>query len=296
MKALLAEYTIFHDPELAPEGEAMLGVLRESFERCGYQVVSPEGIDFLGEITRLASFCDFGLVIAPDHLLSRFTAAIEKLTHNLGCGSMNVAVCANKRQTSRILGQHGIPVPEEVQEGRRVIKPDTGCGSIGVRLGSGPLGEGEFGQRYIEGEHFSVSLVGSRLVGDACLYYSGNPPLVLALNRQHITIDDRGHFCYQGGETPVNDHKQYDEIVAVAQKAVSILGCQGYTGVDIVLADRPYVVDVNPRITTSIVGIVACMEEEIADILIRASRGEAPETVHFKGKIGYDRHGRVISP
>ena len=43
---------------------------------------------------------------------------------------------------------------------------------------------------------------------------------------------------------------------------------------DIVLADRPYVVDVNPRITTSIVGIVACMEEEIADVLVAASRGE----------------------
>ena len=292
MKALLAEYTVFHDTELAPEGAAMLNVLRRSFERCGYQVLSPEGADFMGEITRIAPDCDFGLVIAPDHLLSRFTAVIEQHTHNLGCGSMNVAVCANKRQTTRILAGHGIPVPEEVAEGERVIKPATGCGSIGVRLDSGSAGVGEFGQQYIEGEHLSVSLVGSRVVGDACLYFSGKPPLVLALNRQEITIDSDGRFSYSGGTTPV-DHERYDEIVDIATRTVNVLGCQGYAGVDIVLSDRPYVVDVNPRITTSIVGIAACMREEIADILVRASKGDAPESVHFNGKARYDGSGRV---
>ena len=32
-------------------------------------------------------------------------------------------------------------------------------------------------------------------------------------------------------------------------------------------------VDVNPRVTTSVVGIAAVMEEEIADVLVAASRG-----------------------
>lgn len=292
MKVLLAEYAVFHDPKLAPEGAAMLGVLRDSFVRCGYEVLTPTGGDFSTEITRIAPECDYGLVIAPDHLLSGFTATIEKHTHNLGCGSMSVAICANKRQTARILAGHGIAVPEEVTEGRRIIKPQTGCGSIGVRLDSGPCREGEFGQRFIEGEHLSVSLVGSRVIGDACLYYSGNPPLVLALNRQEISVDSNGALSYAGGETPV-DNDRFDEICDAAIRAATILGCQGYTGVDIVLADRPYVVDVNPRITTSIVGIAACMEEEIADILVRASEGNAPGSVHFNGKARYDSSGKV---
>ena len=42
MKVLLAEYTVAHDPGLAPEGAAMLRVLKESFERCGYEVMTPE--------------------------------------------------------------------------------------------------------------------------------------------------------------------------------------------------------------------------------------------------------------
>ncbi|MDP3564782.1 MAG: ATP-utilizing enzyme (ATP-grasp superfamily), partial [Methanoregula sp.] len=73
MKVLLAEYATCHDPALAPEGTAMLETIKQSFERCGYEVVQPCGADFAVEIEHLASSCDMGLVIAPDHLLARYT-------------------------------------------------------------------------------------------------------------------------------------------------------------------------------------------------------------------------------
>ncbi|MDI6720433.1 MAG: ATP-grasp domain-containing protein [Methanomicrobiales archaeon] len=290
-RALLAEYTVLHDPQLAPEGAAMLQVLRESFARCGYEVVSPSGNGFEAELERLAPACDLGLVIAPDHLIPRFTKIVEDHTHNIGCGSTAAAVCANKRLTGRVLASHGIAVPEEVQTGMRVIKPVMGCGAEGVRLSTDPPSGGEFGQRFIEGEHLSVSLVAGRVVGEACLYYSGAPPLLLALNRQDIRIAD-GRFEYRGGETPV-PHARKDEIADQAARAVTVLGCQGYTGVDVVVADRVYVVDVNPRITTSIIGIAACMEEEIARILVDASHGILPAEVHCRGRVQFQKDGSV---
>ena len=293
MKALLAEYAMFHDPLLAPEGEAMYRVIAASLERCGYQVQSPEQGDFGGEIRRLAPGCDIGLVIAPDHLLAKYTAVMERLTHNIGCGSMNIAVCANKRQTGEILARNGIPVPPEGVEGKKVIKPVTGCGSIGVRVSEDTPREGEFAQAFIEGEHLSVSLVGSRVVGNVCEFYSGDPPLVLAINRQIISKDTGGAFHYVGGETPVRGHPREEEILASAVRSLQVLGCQGYCGVDIVLGDRAYVVDVNPRITTSITGIAACMQEEIADVLVGASKGSGPREVHLTGIARYDSHGRV---
>jgi predicted ATP-grasp superfamily ATP-dependent carboligase len=294
MKVLLAEYATANDPALAPEGAAMLRVLAASFGRCGYEVVSPGPGDFGEEIARLAPGCDCGLVIAPDCLLYRYTAILERLTHNLGCGSMNAAVSADKRQTSRILARHGIAAPEEVTHGKGVVKPVTGCGSLGVVLTDRAPGPGEIATRYIEGEHLSVSLVASRVVGNACLYYTGEPSLPLALNRQIIRIDDEGRFHYEGGETPV-DHPRREEIRKTAARAVQVLGCQGYAGVDLVVTpDQVYVVDVNPRITTSIVGIVACMDEEIADILVTASRGEALAPVHLHGHVRFDSKGTVI--
>jgi len=292
MKALLAEYAQFHDSHLAPEGEVMLSVLSTSFSRCGYEVVTPEKGDFLDEIRRLAPECDVGLVIAPDHLLFSCNSVIEQLTHNIGCGSMNAAVCADKVQCSRILTRNGIPVPRSDPAGKKVVKPARGCGSVGVRLTDDTPGKGEFAQEYVDGEHLSVSLVGSRVVGDACSFYTGKPPLLLAVNRQNISVGEDGAFQYTGGETPVSHPKQ-DEIVETARKTVQVLGCQGYVGIDMVVGDQCYVVDVNPRITTSIVGIAACMQEEIADILVQASKGGGPDEVHLKGQVRFDCHGKV---
>src|SRR5512136_456247 len=122
MKVLLAEYTTVHDPLLAPEGAAMLAVLKRSFDHCGYDVVLPTGSDFGKEIERLAPTCDMGLVVAPDHLIARYTQILEQHTHNLGCGFMTAALCANKVQVGKILRLHTIPVPAEISAGRRVIK------------------------------------------------------------------------------------------------------------------------------------------------------------------------------
>ena len=144
MKILLAEYTTTRDPALAPEGTAMLSVLKTSFERCGHTVILPESGDFGEEIERLAPQCGMGLVIAPDNLLPRYTMLLEQHTHNLGCGFISAALCANKMQTARILRGHDIPVPEDCTNGTCIVKPVTGCGAQGVRLTTSPAGDKEF--------------------------------------------------------------------------------------------------------------------------------------------------------
>jgi len=292
MRVLLAEYAVAHDPALAREGAAMLAVLQKSFEHCGYEVISPGTGDFGAEIARIAPSCDYGLVIAPDHLLFRYTMQVEQFTNNIGCGSMGAAVCANKQKSAKILRSHGIPVPDEPGTGKRVVKPVSGCGASGVRLTDKPAGSGEFSQQYIAGENLSVSIVCNRVIGEACLNFSGEPPVILAINRQLIAVDGSGHFGYEGGETPV-DHPRSREITDVAVRAVNVLGCQGYCGVDIVLADEAYVVDVNPRVTTSLVGISACLKEEIAEIIIAAAHGNAPKELHMSGRVRFDKNGKV---
>lgn len=168
-----------------------------------------------------------------------------------------------------------------------MFKPEQGCGAQGVWISSGEPGTGEPCTGVHRRGASGVSLIGSRVTGNACSYYTGKALLLLAVNRQEIAIDDEGRFHYLGGETPVS-HPRHDEIVQTAVlQALNVLGCQGYCGIDIVLADRPYVVDVNPRITTSLVGIAACMEEEIADLLMAASKGGGPDqgAPHRKGPL-----------
>lgn len=288
MKVLIAEYTASRDPTLAPEGKAMVSVLQESFERLGHTVVLPESGDFDAEIARLAPQCDYGLVIAPDEMLSKFTHTLELATHNIGSDSTSIAVCANKRLTGKILSGIGIAVPQEVgadYTGKRVIKPVKGAGSVGVRIakeGEVP-GDGEMAVEYLEGEHYSVSIVGSRVVGEACGYYSGLPPVFLTINRQYSSADENGVFTYRGGETPVHPERE-EEIIDVAKKTIERLGCQGYVGIDLVVGEKIWVVDVNPRPTMSIIGVVGIIDEEIADVLLKATVGLPPEGVHYNGK------------
>ncbi|HJK64479.1 MAG TPA: ATP-grasp domain-containing protein [Methanocorpusculum sp.] len=288
MKVLIAEYTASRDPTLAPEGKAMVSVLQESFERLGHTVVLPESGDFDAEIARLAPQCDYGLVIAPDEMLSKFTHTLELATHNIGSDSTSIAVCANKRLTGKILSGIGIAVPQEVgadYTGKRVIKPVKGAGSVGVRIakeGEVP-GDGEMAVEYLEGEHYSVSIVGSRVVGEACGYYSGLPPVFLPINRQYSSADENGVFTYRGGETPVHPERE-EEIIDVAKKTIERLGCQGYVGIDLVVGEKIWVVDVNPRPTMSIIGVVGVIDEEIADVLLKATVGLPPEGVHYNGK------------
>lgn len=288
MKVLIAEYTASRDPTLAPEGKAMVSVLQESFERLGHTVILPESGDFDAEIARLAPQCDYGLVIAPDEMLSKFTHTLELATHNIGSDSTSIAVCANKRLTGKILSGIGIAVPQEVgadYTGKRVIKPVKGAGSVGVRIakeGEVP-GDGEMAVEYLEGEHYSVSIVGSRVVGEACGYYSGLPPVFLTINRQYSSADENGVFTYRGGETPVHPERE-EEIIDVAKKTIERLGCQGYVGIDLVVGEKIWVVDVNPRPTMSIIGVVGVIDEEIADVLLKATVGLPPEGVHYNGK------------
>ena len=119
MKVFLGEYTVQHDPVLAAEGAAMLGVLAGSFRKCGHEVVLPGPGDFRAEIQKLARSCECGLVIAPDKLLAGFTLALEGCTDNIGCGSMNVAICANKRQAGKILASTGSRSRKRSQRGRK---------------------------------------------------------------------------------------------------------------------------------------------------------------------------------
>ncbi|HJJ56075.1 MAG TPA: ATP-grasp domain-containing protein [Methanocorpusculum sp.] len=303
MKILIAEYTttITQNSYLSREGMAMVSTLRDSFERLGHTVVVlPNNSDFNTELERLAPQCDCGIVIAPDDILSKYTHTLETSTHNLGSDSTCIAVCANKRLTSKILSSIGINVPKEVgtdYNGKRVIKPIKGCGSIGVRIAkpNETPTKDEMMVEFVEGTHYSVSLVGSRVVGDACEYYSGLPPVILTINTQNYKIDENGCITYHGGETPIHPVNEL-EIIRVAKQTAERLGCQGYVGIDMVVSDKIWVIDVNPRPTLSIVGISKVLVDEIADILIKSSFGNPPEHVNFNGKtIKFNENGEDIS-
>ena len=294
MKILVAEYAsaagLGGTCEI--EGRAMLATLVGSFARCGHEVLYPtSGPTVRGgrpiEIRReedfesvLTSNADAGLLIAPDGMQPHLLETLEKSMTNLGSSSGTALHAADKLLCTETLEKAGIPVaeivkkPDPVETGchRYVIKPRTGCGSEGVRITSfARAGPGEIVTRYREGLHLSASFIAGR---------EGFLPLTI--NRQLIDFSGEGP-SYQGSAVPYKTPRA-DEIWEEARKAASALGLRGYAGIDFVLGEKPWAVDVNARPTTSIIGIARVMKEEIGELILRAKFGGLPEKVHGEGE------------
>jgi predicted ATP-grasp superfamily ATP-dependent carboligase len=310
MKILIAEFAVGTDIEksLIPEGAAMLKTLAESFVRSGHEVYYPAAGTEIGAgtalkstaesfrqvIEREAKKCDAGLLIAPDGMLPELNRILEENTVNLGCSPEAAACCADKLLCTEILKKAEINAPEIAQKAEKgkkyVIKPRFGCGAEETYLVTDFENIGEFiASEYIEGEHLSVSLI------------AGKKPLPLTVNRQFIEFyDNKGGeidnsektgtsgIKYNGSLTPYQTPRK-NELYETAISTAKCLGCSGYVGVDIVLSDFPYVVDVNPRPTASIFGISRVMREEIGELLLMNRFGTLPDSVHIEGEYHFSK-------
>ena len=130
-------------------------------------------------------------------------------------------------------------------------------------------------QEYLDGDHASVSLLSN-----------DEKVAALALNAQHIKLGspDEGSN-YEGGHTPF-EHPLEPLAVDEAVKAVeTVKGLKGYVGVDLVLTgEKPVVVEVNPRLTTSYLGLREILNINIGAEIVKASLGlEIPTNVRKEG-------------
>nr|QNO46437.1 tyramine--L-glutamate ligase [Methanosarcinales archaeon ANME-2c ERB4] len=327
MEVMVAEYAVATgDPDILGEGCAMLATLANSFAVGGHLVRYPareqvpgvrgdavgcggdcDDDGFATAIERIAHTCDAGIVIAPDEILADLTEIVEDSTVNLGCPSKSVRNCADKLVCSRILSDNGIAVPEVIDDSgagcisgvdagaRYVIKPRSGCASEGISIVMGSserstdvtaskgkalsgklnLSDDFIITELVSGEHLSASLI------------IGKTALPLTVNKQMVEIGTET-IKYNGGVVPYQTPR-WDAVMGTAAKVADVLGCRGYVGVDIVAGDELYVVDVNPRPTTSILGIAKVIDHEIGDLIIMAGLGDLPESVGITGTFEFTK-------
>jgi predicted ATP-grasp superfamily ATP-dependent carboligase len=297
MRILIAEYAVGggeKSSSLLEEGQAMLSTLKESFEQAGHEVLSPIAEpDFEAAVARLSRECDAGIVIAPDEQLAGLTRVLESNTVNLGSPSAAVARCADKLTTTELLRADGILVPriysraelsselKDDAEQQYVRKPRFGCASDDIfvvrksalaELPSAPDREVIITE-FISGTDISSSSI----VGRSAV-------LPLTINKQYIRKDG-ARLRYAGGVVPYAIARETaNEVMHISERVARLLGCEGYVGIDFVLdsANRAYVVDVNPRPTTSLVGIARILNYNIADLLVRAKLGTLPSAAEIR--------------
>jgi tyramine---L-glutamate ligase len=239
---------------------------------------------------------DAALVVAPEEsgILEGLCRQVERSGRTLlGPSSGAVRLLADKLRTTRVLAAAGVPTPRtrvlswvaarrELRDMTApfVLKPRDGCGGQGVVLvrhareidaalvvvRRETRRDDVLAQEYVSGSSVSVSHIVSART------------LALGLNRQRLR---RGRtLAYLGGET-FWPHARAREAVAAARAAVlalvgSVSGVRGYLGVDLVIGrSGPVVIEVNPRLTTSYVGLRLSMRENLASLIVDAVAGRA---------------------
>lgn len=148
-------------------------------------------------------------------------------------------------------------------------------------------------QEYIPGEHFSVSLIGKKIGPDKDLY----KPVPISVNAQLLKISGISEPTqYYGGFTPIDDFKTITKIDSLVS-ALSYINIEGYFGVDFVRyptnlgVNRHYYIEINPRLTTSYLGIRNSLKQNVMEIVYKA-KSESLETVNIE-KIGYSHYKRL---
>jgi len=174
----------------------------------------------------------------------------------LGSAPGAVAVAASKSATAAALAAAGVPViptfPPEAppaSEHGWVLKPDDGAGAEGVRRIAvwRDVGDtaGMVVQPFLPGVPASLSV----LCRDGRAW-------LLSANAQRIEIDMEGAFAYRGSGVGALAGRAAELRPLAEAVAAALPGLWGYVGIDVVLTEAgPVVVDVNPRLTTSYVGL-----------------------------------------
>jgi predicted ATP-grasp superfamily ATP-dependent carboligase len=85
----------------------------------------------------------------------------------------------------------------------------------------------------------------------------------------------------------------------LANRALAALpATTGYVGIDMVLGREPdgsddAVIEVNPRLTTSYVGLRAAARTNLAEAMCQAARGELPQIQYGHRRLEFDSLGNV---
>ncbi len=273
-------------PELFPEGFGMLRTFVNEFDDAGFEVVTTQNSEILGfedwlcadEVypqnrleDALNDSIDAALVIAPEDELPQVIRKVEgENIPFLGPSVDSVKVAGDKWDAYEEL-RGIVPQPETwkefvEEESPLFVKPRCGVGAEGIKLVSSG------GDSFLKDVVFQKPVQGAH--ASCCLLLRDGKGSVLSVNGQKI-VSENNCFEYGGGRIPLeeNDREKCGE---VALKAAKELDLKGFCGVDLVIGDKPYFMELNPRTTTSFVGLAKILDKNLGNLLVETLLRDKP--------------------
>jgi predicted ATP-grasp superfamily ATP-dependent carboligase len=181
-----------------------------------------------------------------------------------------------------------------------VWKPRDGAGSQATFLAQTPQELAACARRAHDKGWHAQAVVQTFVPGQpASVAFLVGPAGMLALPPASQHLSDDGRFHYEGGTVPL-PAALAERAVRIGQRAVSLVpGLCGYVGVDVVLGEAAdgladWVIEINPRLTTSYLGLRALAECNLAEVMLQVVRGRPASPLCWRaGPVHFHRDGRV---
>ena len=257
-------------------------------------------------VEQLAATADWTLIIAPETagaLLDRARLTLSSGGRLLSPAPALIEITADKQRTAEWLCREGVPCPmgKIIRPGQTagpirppaILKPNGGCGSQEVRLlkSAAELQVAlQALDRPMRLEQFQPGLPAS--VSVLC---GPNGRLALPACLQRLTD---GNFTYLGGSTPLAPELDRRARRLALAAVATLPQPLGYIGVDLILGEvadgsSGCVIEINPRLTTSYVGIRSACRENLAAAMLAIAAGQPAALSFHTEPLEFDSDGTI---
>jgi len=246
----------------------------------------------------LLTECDAALIVAPetDHILTDLTQILTKsAVCNLGCNLHAVVITSNKFDTFKSLKNDGILTIEthmldavdasyfETLHNGFVVKPIDGAGCENTLYFQCLLDLKEWiDTKFLQPHQMEKLIVQPYMAGQpasiSALFKKGKA-WVLSCNVQKISmqVSQSKQMSMEYAGSTVNGLTEFsasfDDLVNKIAKALPDLN--GYVGIDVIIHNQHiYVVEINPRITTSYIGLRESLSMNPAALILELASNE----------------------
>jgi predicted ATP-grasp superfamily ATP-dependent carboligase len=271
-------------------------------------------------IQKISESADAAYIIAPEsnHVLQSLAERMERTgVPSLNCRASAIRKVSDKAILLDRVKKMGLPTPatimvsalEDVSEIKHTIsgslefplifKPvdGVGCGGLSVVKNENQMASAvDKVNRESSSKYFMVQELIHGIAISVSLISTGHEALPISLNKQDVSLmAPEAVSTYNGGIVPFNSPLGR-EAFATAEKIVrSFRGLRGYIGVDLVLTEKgPVVIEVNPRLTTSYVGVRKVVSFNPAQAIINSVlERELPAN---NKSVGYAFFSKVKTP
>jgi len=223
-----------------------------------------------------------------------FVEELGKKAKIIGNNKTNLETCKNKEKLFHIADNLGIPHPltslvrklDEALEAAQdigypvVLKPAFGGGGIGIKLAKSREELERFFRRVLlvgDNESLYVQQYIKGIDASASILSSGDEAKCLTVNEQIIGDKRLGvprPFGYCGNVIPLNKPEFEEKIADISKAICEEIRLVGSNGIDFVLADQPYLIEINPRFQNTIDCVEGLLGINLVQEHIRACGGE----------------------